>query len=589
MSMPSQKPGIARKRTETDRPTLSARLLGRTALVMPTGSPTSHEMSTESTPISALRGPRCRTSSETRSPRKNDRPRLPLAMSFIQCTYWTGSGSLRPRSLMIRARSPGLSLWKPSAPNIATKGSPGRTRMTTKMTIEIPTSVGRPKIRRRRRYLSTPGPVASLVQPGDVPPGHVVNAEDVARLLALDVGVPGVGELLPGYGQERRILLENRLPLADEGSSPALVQLAIDPGDQPLERGVVPLRVVLWSVFAVPRVEVVRRVDQCRDDRADAQVEITALRLLEKGGDLDRPELRLDVERLLEHRLDRNRPELPAGALPDDEVDVPEAGGIPGRGHQAPGFLDCRLGILLIAEPLDHFVPWGRPLGEGVDEASQQVGCRLLDDVDECVTIEGPVHRPANSGVAEGLVPRVDPDRVDDALVVGRARHPGLLLGSSERRRIDDARVVELAAEQRSPQLRRERREVVDGQTVQIREGGVPVVRVPLHEPDFVLLSRDVPERAGPWVVRGLSKVVVVLLQGLLADDDVPAAGEGREHKATRPGFLESELDLVGTEHANLAHGGEERSAWNYDPRRGPDDPGERRLHVLCGEEIGRA
>src|SRR5437879_4485276 len=407
-------------------------------------------------------------------------------MSFIQCTYWTGSGSLRPRSLMIRARSPGLSRWKPSAPNIATKGSPGRTRMTTKMTMEIPTSVGRPKIRRRRRYLSTPGPVASLVQPGDVPPGHVVNAEDVARLLALDVGVPGVGELLPGYGQERRILLENRLPLADEGSSPAVVQLAIDLGDQPLERGVVPLRVVLWSVFAVPRVEVVRRVDQCRDDRADAQVEIAALRLLEKG--------------------------------------------------------------------------------------------------DDGVTIEGQVHGPANSGVAEGLVPRVDPDRVDDALVVGRARHPGLLLGSSERRRIDDARVVELAAEQRGPQLRRERREVVDGQTVQIREGGVPVVRVPLHEPDFVLLSRDVPERAGPWVVRGLSKVVVVLLQGLLADDDVPAAGEGREHKATRPGFLESELDLVGTEHANLAHGGEERSAWNYDPRRGPDDPGERRLHVLCGE-----
>src|SRR5438132_1565695 len=96
--------------------------------------------------------------------------------------------------------------------------------------------------------------------------------------------------------------------------------------------------------------------------------------------------------------------------------------------------------------------------------------------------------------------------------------------------RVDDARVEELADEQRGARHRRERREVVDGQTVQIREGGVPVVRVPLHEPDFVLLSRDVPERAGPWVVRGLSKVVVVLLQGLLADDDVPAAGEGREH-----------------------------------------------------------
>src|SRR5438552_15161428 len=33
---------------------------------------------------------------------------------------------------------------------------------------------------------------------------------------------------------------------------------------------------------SVPRVEVVRRVDQRRDDRADAQVEIAALRLLDR-------------------------------------------------------------------------------------------------------------------------------------------------------------------------------------------------------------------------------------------------------------------------------------------------------------------
>ena len=133
---------MARNRIETERATLSGRLFGRKALTMPTGSPTSQEIRTESSAISALSGPRCRISSETLSSRKNDVPRLPVAMSRIQS----------PRSSMIRARSPGASFEKPSSPNMATSGSPGRILNTTKMIRDTPTRVETPNTARRSRY-----------------------------------------------------------------------------------------------------------------------------------------------------------------------------------------------------------------------------------------------------------------------------------------------------------------------------------------------------------------------------------------------------------------------------------------------------
>ena len=146
---------MARNRIESDRATLSDRLFGRNALMMPTGRPTSHEISTASRPISALSGPRWRMISETFSPLKNDLPRLPVVMSCIQRAYWTGSGSLSPRSSMIRARSSGASFAKPSSPNIATSGSPGKILSTTKMIRETPISVESPNAARRSRYFRT--------------------------------------------------------------------------------------------------------------------------------------------------------------------------------------------------------------------------------------------------------------------------------------------------------------------------------------------------------------------------------------------------------------------------------------------------
>ena len=84
----------------TKRTTLSAMLLGRKALTIATGMPTTHEISTDSSAISAVSGPRRRIMSATFSERKNERPKLPARMAFTQSRYCTHSGSLRPRSFM---------------------------------------------------------------------------------------------------------------------------------------------------------------------------------------------------------------------------------------------------------------------------------------------------------------------------------------------------------------------------------------------------------------------------------------------------------------------------------------------------------
>ena len=153
--MASQKPGIAMKRTDSARAAPSGRLFGLKALRMPTGRPTSQETISASTPISALIGPRWRICSETVSPRKNDLPRRPAAMSPSQRTYCTGSGSLSPRSAMMRARSAGFICAWPSTPRMATSGSPGRTRRITKTLTETPNKVIAAYSARRARYFRT--------------------------------------------------------------------------------------------------------------------------------------------------------------------------------------------------------------------------------------------------------------------------------------------------------------------------------------------------------------------------------------------------------------------------------------------------
>ncbi len=135
------------------RETLSATLLGRSALTIATGMPTSHDSTTEMAPISAVKGARRAIISATLSARKNEWPKLPLRMSRIQCRYWIASGSLSPSCAMYRARSAAVSLVNPSMPKIATSGSPGKTRSTTNTTIDTPTTVSAPNASRRTIYV----------------------------------------------------------------------------------------------------------------------------------------------------------------------------------------------------------------------------------------------------------------------------------------------------------------------------------------------------------------------------------------------------------------------------------------------------
>src|SRR2546427_3780144 len=184
------------------------------------GRPTSHETNSASTPISALIGPRCAISAATVSPRKNDLPSRPAKMSPSQWTYCTGSGSLSPRSAMMRTRSAGAMCACPSTPRMATRGSPGRIRRITKMLRETPSSVTAAYTARRARYFrmlrvrrgmwgAPRGPPRQSSEPDVVPSDHVVDPEVGGRVLAVDLVVPGVVDLLVRHRDERRIGLQN--------------------------------------------------------------------------------------------------------------------------------------------------------------------------------------------------------------------------------------------------------------------------------------------------------------------------------------------------------------------------------------------
>src|SRR5712691_13042308 len=92
------------------------------------------------------------------------------------------------------------------------------------------------------------------------------------------------------------------------------------------------------------------------------------------------------------------------------------------------------------------------------------------------------------------------------------------------------------------------------------------------------------PKRAGAWVVHHLAQVVMVVLQGFLTHDDIPATGKRSQHESLRTGLLELELDGMGVTDVNRTHRRKQRRARDADALRRPDDAGVGGLHVLSGQ-----
>ena len=92
------------------------------------------------------------------------------------------------------------------------------------------------------------------------------------------------------------------------------------------------------------------------------------------------------------------------------------------------------------------------------------------------------------------------------------------------------------------------------------------------------------PERPRARVVQDLAQVVIVVLQRLLAHNDVPAAGKGPEHERLGPGLAQLKCDGMRVPHVDGFHGTKQRRARAAKTLGREDDPLIRRLDVLSSK-----
>ena len=163
-----------------------------------------------------------------------------------------------------------------------------------------------------------------FIQPRRIPAYDVVNAKVAARRqIALHVVVPGVIHLFPGHREYGGILFHNVLGLANEGFAPGQVQFMVDLVHQLVELLVVPFRVVLRAIRDIPRVKVVRRIEQRGDNSADRYIKIARLGFVEPHRCLHRAHIGFDVEIFFEHGLEGNGPQFVVRQFPDHESPAP--------------------------------------------------------------------------------------------------------------------------------------------------------------------------------------------------------------------------------------------------------------------------
>src|SRR5262245_41683996 len=312
-------------------------------LVIPTGKPTSHEMSVARNAISSVMGPRRTTNWVTLSPRRSDLPNSPVAMSRSHFAYWTTYGSRSPSACSRFARCSTVMRLAPSSPKIATRGSPGRRRMATKMMRLTPSSVGTTRRRRLARYVRIvtapytegrggaapkrrPG-LRLLVNPDGVPLVGVVVGVAAGLGQSLHVVVPAVRAAAVRHARVRHLVVEDLVQLASELDLLLLVQLGGELVEDLVELGVAEVREVAVGLLARGLVDAEARADggaQVRPAEAGSvgdDVERPRHLPVHHRGDLHDLELGLHAEEPLPLGLGIGR-QLPVlGGLADHEVE----------------------------------------------------------------------------------------------------------------------------------------------------------------------------------------------------------------------------------------------------------------------------
>ena len=128
-------------------------------------------------------------------------------------------------------------------------------------------------------------------------------------------------------------MLHNGFRLADQRQAFAGIYLPVDLIRQRLKVLIVPERIVLRTIFAVPGIEIVRRIEQGRHDGSDRQVVVAALGVVEPHRFNNRAQIALDIERLLQHSLDGLRPEFEGRNVANQVIQPLDALAVTRRRH----------------------------------------------------------------------------------------------------------------------------------------------------------------------------------------------------------------------------------------------------------------
>src|SRR4051794_23067052 len=102
----------------------------------------------------------------------------------------------------------------------------------------------------------------------------------------------------------------------------------------------------------------------------------------------------------------------------------------------------------------------------------------------------------SDARIVEWLLFGVEPSRVNHALVKLRGGQAGCFGRLAGGGRVERACVIHSARQNGGPKLWRKRQEIIELDAIKIGKALVPIVRVPLHHPDFVLDPALCLERA---------------------------------------------------------------------------------------------